>query len=50
MIELWRSEEIRADDLETAAAFAARVAAALAEITGREHGAGRQVAVVTRTA
>jgi broad specificity phosphatase PhoE len=46
MTELWRSEQIAADDLETAAAFAARVAGALAEITRRE-GPGREVAVVT---
>jgi broad specificity phosphatase PhoE len=46
MLALWRSEEIRADDLETATAFAARVAAALTEIARRE-GPARQVAVVT---
>jgi len=46
MVELWRSEEIRSDELETAAAFAARVAVATAEIARRE-GAQRHVAVVT---
>ncbi|HMI90227.1 MAG TPA: histidine phosphatase family protein [Polyangiales bacterium] len=47
MMELWRSEQIRADDLETAVAFAARVASALAEMAGREPGVQRHVAVVT---
>jgi broad specificity phosphatase PhoE len=46
MLELWRSDEVRADDLETAAAFSARVAAARDEIARRE-GPERVVAVVT---
>ena len=46
MIELWRGEQITSEDLETAAAFAARVDAAQAEIARRE-GPGRTVAVIT---
>lgn len=46
MIELWRAEEVRGEDLETAAAFIARVEAAKAEIARRE-GAGKHVAVIT---
>ena len=46
MLELWRGEEIRADDLESAAAFSARVDAAKDEIARRE-GPARVVAVIT---
>lgn len=46
MVELWRAEEVRGEDLETAAAFVARVEDAKAEIARRE-GAGRHVAVIT---
>jgi broad specificity phosphatase PhoE len=46
MIDLWRRSEIAAAELETAAAFEARVFAALERIRARE-GLGRDVAVVT---
>jgi broad specificity phosphatase PhoE len=46
MAELWRAGEVRGEDLETAAEFAARVHAAQAEIARRE-GPERHVAVVT---
>jgi len=46
VIDGWQRGEISGDDLESAAAFEARVAAALAHIAERE-ARGRQVAVVT---
>lgn len=46
LIGLWRTDEIRSGDLESAAAFTARVVATADEIARRE-GPGRHVAVVT---
>jgi broad specificity phosphatase PhoE len=46
MVELWRGGELAGDDLEPAAAFEARVRAAVDEIAVQQ-GPGRRVAVVT---
>jgi broad specificity phosphatase PhoE len=46
MEELWRSGEVTADDLETAADFEARVLAAL-EVIRASEGIGREVAAIT---
>lgn len=46
VIERWRRAEVSGEDLETAAAFDARVVRVLGQIAARE-GRGRQVAVVT---
>ena len=46
MVTLWRAGEVQSDDLESAAAFRARVLDAKEHIV-KAHGAGKRVAVVT---